>query len=103
MVSHSLSSRERCDARSLVLISNLGLAFIAHYNAPAFYAAMKGPAVATAAPRAAQRDGLSDLGRFGVAVSLAFGPGCMSTGLRAAEDVCADDGSYPLFTPLTAS
>jgi sodium-coupled neutral amino acid transporter 11 len=46
----------RLDAKSLVLISNLGLAFIAHYNAPAFYSGM-----ADATPE-----------RFAVAVSIAF-------------------------------
>jgi len=35
--SFRLASRWRLDANALVLSSNLGLAYIAHYNAPAFY------------------------------------------------------------------
>jgi len=44
------------NAKALVLISNLGLAFIAHYNAPAFYSGL-----ADATPQ-----------RFALAVSVAF-------------------------------
>mmetsp|Transcript_21351 Transcript_21351/g.58730 ORF Transcript_21351/g.58730 Transcript_21351/m.58730 type:complete len:470 (-) Transcript_21351:395-1804(-) len=56
---HTWSSAKglmRLDAKALVLISNLGLAFIAHYNAPAFYSGLE-----DATP-----------GRFAIAVSIAF-------------------------------
>lgn len=52
----SAASLWRLDAKALVLISNLGLAFIAHYNAPAFYTGLVNPT-----PE-----------RFAVAVSISF-------------------------------
>lgn len=39
--SFDLSSMWNVDLRSLVLVSNFGLAFIAHYNAPTYYREMK--------------------------------------------------------------
>mmetsp|Transcript_16760 Transcript_16760/g.38451 ORF Transcript_16760/g.38451 Transcript_16760/m.38451 type:complete len:375 (+) Transcript_16760:1-1125(+) len=39
--SFKLASRWKLDASALVLCSNLGLAYIAHYNAPAFYRALE--------------------------------------------------------------
>ena len=39
--SFAKASRWRLDANALVLSSNLGLAYIAHYNAPAFYKSLK--------------------------------------------------------------
>lgn len=37
------ASRWKLDAKSLILVSNLGLAYIAHYNAPTFYRALDRP------------------------------------------------------------
>lgn len=53
----SRASRWGLDVRSLVLTSNLGLAYIAHYNAPAFYKSL----------------GARSTERFGKVVVMAFG------------------------------
>ena len=37
----SRASRWKLDAKSLILVSNLGLAYIAHYNAPTFYRSLE--------------------------------------------------------------
>ena len=53
----SRSSRWRMDAKALILMSNLGLAYIAHYNAPTFYRALDQPSTE----------------RFGQVCAMAFG------------------------------
>ena len=74
-----LASRWKLDVRSLVLTSNLGLAYIAHYNAPTFY-------------RALDR---RSIGRFGSVCAMAFGTlsllymSIMMMGYRTFGDVTA--------------
>lgn len=79
--SFAASSMWRLDANAFVLISNLGLAFIAHYNAPAFYSALTDPT-----PR-----------RFGLSVCLAFAcltllyMACMGLGYYTFGDASASN------------
>ncbi len=55
--SFSKASRWKMDAKSLILVSNLGLAYIAHYNAPTFYRSLDRPSTK----------------RFGKVCAMAFG------------------------------
>jgi len=79
--SFAASSMWRLDANAFVLVSNLGLAFIAHYNAPAFYSSLT-----DATPR-----------RFGLSVGLAFScltllyMACMGLGYYTFGDAAASN------------
>ena len=47
----SLPHSSQFDAKALILVSNLGLAYIAHYNAPTFYRSLAEPSTVRATPQ----------------------------------------------------